>query len=224
MRGGFVKKRIIILVCLFVPCLALTVHPQGSSSTSSSKSQSSSSKPPVENARKVNEVFSALGFLPQGGPRQSTANLDIRITGYTPEPEATQLRKTLLEQGPNALLKALQKVKSKGKVSFTGHIGFYDLKFIRSIQTPEGRRILAVTDRPIQFLEAYYSGRSMDYTFGMMQLDLENKNKDEPGKKPKEEGQGILIFAGKVKVLESNKVEIENFGIEPIRLMGVRRL
>lgn len=222
MRGESVKKRIIILICLFVPCLALTVHPQGSSS--SSKSQSSSTKPPVENARKVNEFYSAMGFLPQGGPRQSTANLDIRISGYTPEAEATQLRKVLLEQGPEALLKALQKVKSKGKVSFTGHIGFYDLKFIRSIPTPEGRRILAVTDRPIQFLEAYYSGRSMDYTFGMMQLDLENKSKDEPEKKPKEEGEGILIFAGKVKVIESNKVEIENFGIEPIRLMGVRRM
>ena len=154
----------------------------------------------------------------------STANLDIRISGYTPESEAAQLRKTLLEQGPDALLKALSKIKSKGKVSLSGHIGFYDLKFIRSIPTEKGRRILAVTDRPIQFLEAYYSGRSMDYTFGMMQVDLENKSKDEEGSKPRESGQGILIFAGKVKVLESNKVEIENFGIEPIRLMGFKRL
>ena len=42
-------------------------------------------------------------------------------------------------------------------------------------------------------------------------------------KKGKEEGEGELIFAAKVTVLDGNKVEVENYGIDPVKLMGVRK-
>jgi hypothetical protein len=42
-------------------------------------------------------------------------------------------------------------------------------------------------------------------------------------KKGKEEGEGALIYAAKVKVLEGHKVEVENYGIDPVKLMGVRK-
>ena len=58
--------------------------------------------------------------------------------------------------------------------------------------------------------------RSTDYTFGIVILDLK-KNK-----KGKEEGVGQLIYAAKVKV-DGRTVEVENYGIEPARLQGVRR-
>ena len=34
----------------------------------------------------------------------------------------------------------------------------------------------------------------------------------------------MLIFAAKVKVLEGNKVEVENYGVQPVQLKGVRKL
>ena len=37
------------------------------------------------------------------------------------------------------------------------------------------------------------------------------------------EGEGALIYAAKVTVLEGNRVEIENYGIDPVKLMGVRK-
>lgn len=40
--------------------------------------------------------------------------------------------------------------------------------------------------------------------------------------KGKEEGAGELIYAAKVK-LDGKKVEIENYGVEPARLQGVRK-
>ena len=43
-----------------------------------------------------------------------------------------------------------------------------------------------------------------------------------PDKKGKEEGQGSLIYSAKIKI-DGNKIEIENYGIEPIRLMSVRK-
>jgi len=49
-------------------------------------------------------------------------------------------------------------------------------------------------------------------------LDLK---KDEKGK---EKGEGVLIYAAKIKVLDGNKLEVENYGISPVRLMAVRKL
>jgi hypothetical protein len=69
-----------------------------------------------------------------------------------------------------------------------------------------------------QFLEAYVSGRSMDYTFGIVILDLKTNDKG------KEEEVGELIYAAKIKILEGNNIETENCGVEPAKLQGVRRL
>jgi hypothetical protein len=62
------------------------------------------------------------------------------------------------------------------------------------------------------------NNRSRDYPFGILQLDLKTNEKG------KEEGSGALIYAAKIKVLEGNSIDVETYGIEPIRLMGVRKL
>jgi len=96
-------------------------------------------------------------------------------------------------------------------------LGFFDLKLVRSRPTETGRRIVGVCDRPISFLENYFSGRSLDNKFGIVIIDLKTN------KKGKEEGEGELIFAAKGTVLDGNKVEVENYGIDPVKLMGVRK-
>ena len=73
-------------------------------------------------------------------------------------------------------------------------------------------------DRPVGFLEAYYSGRSRDYEFGILQLDLKRNSKG------REEGSGALLYAAKIKVIGGNSIELESYGIDAIRLMGVRKL
>jgi hypothetical protein len=147
----------------------------------------------------------------------ATANLKIYIKQYTSDAEAQQYAKILLGQGPDQLLDALQKADSIGKVSLQNRVGFFDLKLIRSRPIAGGRRVVGICDRPIGFLEAYYSGRSMDNQFGILIMDLKTDQKG------KEKGEGQLIYAAKIKVLEGNKVEVENYGIEPVRLMGVRK-
>jgi hypothetical protein len=129
-----------------------------------------------------------------------------------------QVIRIKIRKEQNSLLKALEKQKTIGKIRLTGRAGFYDFKLIRSHQTEGGRRIYAVGDRPVGFLEAYAGGRSRDYPFGILQLDLKTNSKG------KEEGQGALIYSGKIKVLERNSIEVESYGIEPIRLLGVRKL
>ena len=161
------------------------------------------------------ESFSALAQLPVDG---STMNVRLYINGYSSTQEAEQLHSLLTDSGPEALLKALKKMKPLGRIEREGTVGFYDFKVIVSKATPDGRHIYAVTDRPIGFLEAYAGSRSVDYPFGILQLDLK------ADKKGKEKGEGSLIYAAQIKVLDGEKVDIENLTFAPIHLLGVHQL
>ncbi len=177
---------------------------------------------PKAEAKPKGDSFSATAYLPAGaGSRMlgagGTANLTISLERYTTDEEAKQYAATLLEKGPDELLKALEHAPAIGKVTMQRRLGFFDLKLIRSHPTEQGRRIVGVCDRPIGFLEAYFSGRSLDNKFGIVIMDLKTN------KKGKEEGSGALIYAAKVTVLEGNKVEVENYGIDPVKLIGVRK-
>lgn len=177
---------------------------------------------PAQEQQPKKEKFSALAYLPHGaGPAMvgagARANVDLYVNSYTTDVEARSLAGLLVESGPDALLKALEKTKSKGKITLTGRVGFYDLKLIRSHKTESGRRIYAVGDRPVGFLEVYVSNRSRDYPFGILQLDLTTNSKG------KEEGSGALIYAAKVKVLDGNSIDVESYGIDAVKLMGVRK-
>ena len=172
------------------------------------------------------ESFSAMAYLSAGagvrmvGPGASR-NVTIYIDSYSTDEDAQRLAQALLSGGQDALVKAMEKMKAIGKVEVTGRVGFFDLKFIRQRPMHEsGRRIIAACDRPIQFLEASNAGRSMDYKIGIVELDMQEK---EDGGKI-EEGEGALIYAAKIKVIEGQKIEIENYGVEPAKLMGIRKL
>ena len=179
--------------------------------------------PAQEEAKRKKEKFGALAYMPSGaGPAMVGAglrvNVDLYVDDYTSDDQAQQLASLLVNSGPDALLKALEKSKTIGKVRLTGRTGFYDLKLIRSHQTPNGRRIYGVGDRPVGFLEVYAGNRSLDYPFGILQLDLKSNEKG------KEEGEGALIYSAKIKVLDGKNIDVESYGISPIRLMGVRKL
>ena len=201
------RRNLVLSGCLLIFCLAaLAGSPRQSNVEASMKG----------------DTFSALAYLPAGAGRRmvgagATADVTIYIDSYTTDTDAQQYAQTLLEQGPDEMLKALEKAKAIGKVRLSRRVGFFDLKLIRSRPTETGRRIVGVCDRPIGFLEAYYSGQSMDNKFGILVLDLKTN------KKGKEEGVGELIYAAKIKVLEGNHIEVESYGGEPVKMLGVRK-
>jgi len=173
-------------------------------------------------AQKGDEKFSALAYLPHGaGPAMVGAgarvNVDLWVNSYTSDADAKVMAGALVEGGPDALLKMLEKAKTIGKIRLTGRAGFYDFKLIRSHQTQGGRRIYAVGDRPVGFLEVYSGSRSQDYPFGILQLDLKKNSKG------KEEGEGALLYSAKIKVLDGNSIDVESYGIGPVKLLGVRK-
>jgi len=195
------RSRFLSTICA-VFCLIFAIPPLGTSQAADRKSGKS-------------EAFSALAQLPTAGV---TMNVRIYINGSSTEQEAQQLHALLVDGGSDAVLKALRKMKSKGRIEPEGSLSFYDFKFILSKKTPNGRHIYAVADRPITFLEKYFSTRSTDYPFGILELDLTERENG------KEKGEGTLIYAAKVRVLDGEKVDIENLTFAPIKLLGVREL
>lgn len=201
------NRKLFLVGVLMLFCAALLVMPANSNAM---------------DAKTKGETFSATAYLPTGaGPRTmgagATANLTIYVERYSTEDEIKRGAATLLEKGPDELLKILQNAPAIGRVTMQRRVGAFDLKLVRSRPTETGRRIVGVCDRPIGFLESYFSDRSMDNKFGIVIIDLKTN------KKGKEEGQGELIYAAKVTVLEGNKVEVENYGIDPVKLMGIRK-
>ena len=197
----------VLIACCVLACCALGI---------------SVTVPAQQKAKPKKEQFWALAYLPSGaGPAMVGAgarvNIDLYVNSYTSDDEAKTMAALLVQAGPDALLKALEKSKTIGKIRLSGRTGFYDLKLIRSHRTPTGRRIYGVGDRPVGFLEVYAGNRSLDYPFGILQLELKT---DEKGK---EEGEGVLFYSAKIKVLEGNTIDVESYGVGPIRLLGVKK-
>ena len=127
-----------------------------------------------------------------GTSTQMGKNASLTFTIYQfSTPEDRQVLKDAFNQGQSqGLVNALDKMKAVGRIAITGTLG-YEIRFARKIPTDEGFKLRIITNRPINFGEAWYSGRSMDYNLSFLELDL-NKETDKAG--------GTLIPAAQFKI------------------------
>jgi hypothetical protein len=140
-----------------------------------------------------------------------TFNVTVNIESYSTSEEQKMLIDAFASGGHDALVKTLSKMKSKGRVAITGTVG-YQIAYIRSIPTENGRTIRLITDRPIKFREAYASGRTKDYDLSAMEINIAQKQ---------ENSNGNLIVAGKFKVDKNQQVTFESYGSGPWKLVNV---
>jgi len=157
------------------------------------------------------EHFSATAFGQQGMFAGKSVGLNIYITAYSGDQEVQDLAATLQSKGSDALLNAIQKMKSKGNVAVTGYTG-WRVPVARQRPTEKGRRIVMFGDRPVSFYEARNAPRSKTYEFGLLILNVNDKG----------EGDGLLYGACKVKFNKDNQLEVEHYGMAPARLAAVR--
>jgi hypothetical protein len=157
------------------------------------------------------EQFSATAFGQAGMFSGKSASLNIYIGDYSSDQEVENLAATLKNNGSDALLSAVQKMKDKGKVSTTGRVG-WSVPVVRQRPTEKGRRIVMFSDRPISFYEARTAPRSKTYEFGMLVLDVNDKG----------EGEGLLYGACKVKFNKEDQLEVEHYSQAPARLAAVK--
>lgn len=167
---------------------------------------------PVEAAEKPVLRLRAFAVDRNVSPARAET-LDIVIERWSTDAERDRLRGVLVEKGADALLEELKKLKPRvGYIATTGRLG-WDIHFARQEPSGDGRRIVLATDRPMSFWELWNRPRSADYTFTLAEIRL----------RPDGTGEGKLAPAAKVAWNEGLRaIEIENYGIEPVRLTEVK--
>lgn len=155
------------------------------------------------------EMYQATA-LGQGTQLGQMASVNIIIDSYS-TPEERQVLIEAFNQGRNeALVNALSKMPSRGRIAVTGTLG-YDIKFARVIATPTGKRIRLVTDRPLRFGEVWRDDRSTDYSLSVLELDISDA-KDQSG--------GVLLPAAKLLISKEGELTVEAYQ-NPYKLTNI---
>ena len=140
----------------------------------------------------------------------ATAFLVFHVDRFATDAEVQVLAQTLGEGGEEALLKAISDTEPGGWFRIGDGLR-YHLRVIRAMETPQGRMLIGITDRPIQFGEITRSRRSAQYTFGWIQILF-----DEDGK-----GEGNMIPTAKINFDDQGRLVVESFGLQPYRILKV---
>ncbi|BCS35536.1 hypothetical protein TBR22_A47690 [Luteitalea sp. TBR-22] len=152
----------------------------------------------------------------------ASAMVDMQITNWSTAAERARLIDTMIQKGPDAALRELQKLPVKGRFRLPSLMGpdpsqlrlGHDIRY--AFQTPledGGRRIIVITDRYIGFREARNQPRTVDYPFTLMELRVNARG----------EGTGKASVATRITFDKKNqKIELENWSSEPVRLNEVK--
>jgi hypothetical protein len=128
-------------------------------------------------------------------------HVNIIIQQFSTPADQKALMDAFQRSGHDGLRKALERMKSKGRIRFaSGGVG-NDIKHIIELPSENGRRFRLVTDRNLAFGELYQGTRSRDYDVGAIELTITADGK----------GSGTLLPACRVKLNKNNQIEVETF-------------
>ena len=160
------------------------------------------------------EVYT--GTLINMNGRTVSTGFNLTLTARTGDEEAERYRAILANEGQEDLLKAIDN-NNLGFIAATGQTR-RKLLVVREGQIDGSRRIIAVFERWQGFFEVRGGYRSTDYPFSIIEIVFNNKGR----------GTGTFIGLAQVRMKRDKKteqwrLEIENFGSFPAKVMGVMR-
>ncbi|HEV2905082.1 MAG TPA: hypothetical protein VGW32_08550 [Pyrinomonadaceae bacterium] len=163
----------------------------------------------AQSAARENYTGTMVGI---GGRRSVTRTFTLAITGRSSNAEVGRDVALLAEAGQDALLTAIRD-RDLGHFSLGGQLG-RRLNFVTETTLANGdRKLMILFERWMDIYELRYGSRSLDYPFGYVELIVDRNGR----------GEGTFIPAARVRFNSRNEIEVENFGIYPARLFGVRR-
>jgi hypothetical protein len=155
-------------------------------------------------------------------PRGNAGTLQIRITGWSPGAARERLIATMIDKGQDALLSALQKERSKGRISFPNWQGpdpqnfrlGWDLRYASHDKLPDGgERIVIATDRQMSMWEVRNRPRTYDYPFTLIEIRMPREGK----------GEGRMFGATQILFdKKKNQIVLEQYGAGEVRLNEIQ--
>lgn len=120
-------------------------------------------------AKSMHIQAQAMGQSTQLG---QTFSVNLIIEEFSTIDDQKALMEAFNQKKNEDLVNALSKMKSKGRMSITGTLG-YDVNYIRKFDMPDGStKIRMVTDRPLRFGELWSDSRSTDYNLSGVEIIL----------------------------------------------------
>lgn len=158
------------------------------------------------------EIFEANAVQMGNIATGATFSVQIRVRRWSTPEERVELLTILRDQGQEAARNALADEEETGSVRVGTELP-WPMRYAREVELEGGgRRIIMVTDRPINIIESFRQGRSLDYTFSIVQLDLDAEDR----------GSGVLIVGAGLELdAETNTLTIESADVEGVRLNNV---
>jgi hypothetical protein len=166
-------------------------------------------------AQRARETYTGtiLSYGSGFNTRTQSAPFTLNINGTTPDNEAQGLLEILQSSGQNSVLREIEK-QDLGRFGLSTRVGV-PINVVRESVVEGRRRIFIVFQRWTQFAELRGGYRSLDYPFGVVEMFIDERT----GK-----GEGTYIAAARIRFdRDDRRIEIENFGTYPARLLGVQR-
>ena len=138
-----------------------------------------------------------------------TLPLRLIVNNYTSADDADRLN-AALRSGQDELLSVLSKLDA-GRISVGNNVGVTANAVIATPAAEGGTKLTVLYERNVAIFELRYGARSADYRFGYAEIYLDARGR----------GQGTFIPAARVRI-SGNNWEVEDFGVYPARLMGLR--
>ena len=161
----------------------------------------------MDGTQRINGTFIAIAGRSAGrsGP------FSLIINRYTAANQLRELNEALGRGGQDELLKTLSKMDA-GRIQLGSGVGVRANAIIPDSWGDGGTKLTVLYERYIRFFELRYGTRSQDYPIGYAEIFLDRTGR----------GEGTLIPAAKVRLRNENTWEVEDFGVLPARLMGLR--
>jgi len=153
------------------------------------------------------ENYAITVFGTAGAAAGESATGSVIVEDYSSDAEVNELAGILKAKGQDGLVSAMDKLKSKGRIAITGTVG-NQVNVIRQKPGPKGRRVVLVSSRQMSLPELWNRGRSTNYKFSIVVLDVDAEGK----------GDGLVYYAVKLKFNKSGQLELEHYGQAPGRI------
>jgi hypothetical protein len=138
-------------------------------------------------------------------------NITLIIDGYSTPADRDTLKTAFQQDKNQGLYKALSKMKAVGHIAITGRLG-YDVSYITSIPTANGRTIRFITTRPISFREEANNSLSTDYNLTAGELQLNDADKSQ--------STGVLYPRAMLTVDKDNEIKFD-LATDPYKLTDI---